>query len=126
MIQQAYIALKTVQEFLARLNSVEVNDQKQDNRIEKTENQIGAMKDKLEVMEKEITLAGKVQTYQSHEIEEMRTRIEHLEAEKAKLRSQKHGLAISAGKQKAKNKKLHVDIEALKKDDKPPPTKNKH
>jgi chromosome segregation ATPase len=124
MLHGAYIALKTVQEFLQRLNAVEVNDQKQDNRIEKNENQIASMKDQLQLMQREIGIAGKVQDHQAHQIELMRRQIADLEADKQKLKSEKHGLAISKGKQKAANKKLHIDIQALK--SKAPSTKPKH
>jgi chromosome segregation ATPase len=82
------------QEFLKRLNDLEDD-------TEEAKKEVGYLRKDLELLQKGTKLGETIQAHQSLKITALEARIK-------KLESEKHGLAISAGKAKAKAAKLEA------------------
>jgi septal ring factor EnvC (AmiA/AmiB activator) len=86
---------KTVQDFLKRIDDVE-------DESEETKKEVRDLRRNIETMARELRTTQKVQDHQSKEIVDLEARIK-------KLESEKHGLAIKAGKAKAKVSRMKAE-----------------
>ena len=115
MFDAANTALKKIQEFIKRIGDVEKDNEKQDRRLEKAEGEITNLKGTLAVMHKELAHTGKVQDHQAEVMHGLEDRISALETANKILKSEKHGMAIQRGKEKAAKEKLAAMLSATKK-----------
>jgi chromosome segregation ATPase len=85
-----------IQEFMKRIGDLEDGS-------EETKKEVDQLKREVRVLSKELDHTDKIQEHQGRTIAGLEQRIK-------KLESEKHGLAVSAGKAKAKNKRLQQEL----------------
>jgi hypothetical protein len=100
MLDYAGSALKKIQEFIKEIGKLKAHDAEIDNEIEH-------LKREIDLVHKQLQFSSKVANHMSLDVEALKQRVKSLE-------SQKHGLAIKLGKQKAANLRLTASKPASK------------
>ena len=81
-----------IQEFIKDISELKAHDKE-------TDKELAHLQREIEILAKDAEHHAKIQTYQGTEMALLQERVK-------KLESEKHGLAVKLGKQKAKNERL--------------------
>jgi hypothetical protein len=101
-----------IQEFVKDIGDLKAHDKE-------TDKELTHLKREVAILAKDAEHHAKIQSHQGHELPALQARVK-------KLESEKHGLAIKLGKQKAENVRLSAPVLPLDDPDRKKPRPRKH